>query len=83
MHYNTQPNHPDYHWTQFLRQANPDNGPVARIEIAELIDNLDQYPSRDLSDSALRQLHELRYRRRHSYLSKFLVKICLLQYLFR
>ena len=66
LQYYEQPHHPDYHWTQFLNQTENRDGPVARIEVAELIDTLDHYPASTLSDSALRQLQEIRYRRNHS-----------------
>ena len=62
--FNRDIHHPDHHWTTFLERVNPENAPVARIEVAELLDTLDQYSSQEISATALSQLQDLRYRRR-------------------
>ena len=67
-------NHADEHWADFLNQVSVQEPPVAKIEVAELIDTLDQYPAASLSDSALQQLHQLRYQRRHRRFGKLFSK---------
>ena len=64
LEFNVRSQDPDYNWALFLSRVNPENAPVARIEVAELVDTLDQYSSQEISSTALAQLQDLRYRRR-------------------
>ena len=53
----------DEKWSNFLSLVDPGT-PVARVEVAELVDTMDTMPPSQFSDNALSNLQFLRYRRR-------------------